>query len=170
MPIELQGNSDSEQMLISRMPYHAVFLFLNPLLVAVLQAANNQGTNRYSFETHPANLWVFLLATIVYCFAFVADIKSQDYNTSYAQLYSLVAVISGSLSSVSLISVFLPDLPGRLIFIPWAFVPIVVSRNLIKRLCCWLYQMIKKTFLQAVRIWNWFRGSGQIELQPRPQA
>ena len=146
----------------ARIPYHAVFVFLNPLLVAVLQV-NNQGTNKYSFETHPASLWVFLLATIVYCFAFVADIKSQDHNTSYAQLYSLVAVISGSLSSVSLISIFLPDLPGRLIFISWAFVSIVVSRSLIISLCCWLYQMIMKTFFQVVGIWNRFKGSGLTE-------
>ena len=150
------------------MTYHEVFGFLIPLLVAVLQLqVNNQGTNKYSFETHPANLWVFLLATTVYCFAFVADIKSQYYNTSYAQLYSLLAVISGSLSSVSLISVFLPDLPGRLIFIPWAFVSIFVSRNLNINLCCWLYQMIMKTFFQVVGIWNPFKGSGLTE-QPRP--
>ncbi|KAI9181966.1 hypothetical protein LWI28_020587 [Acer negundo] len=139
--IELQGKSDREQKFFSRMPYHAVFGFLIPLLVAVLQLqVNNQGTNNYSFQTHPANLWVFLLSTIVYCFAFVADIKSQYYKPSCAQLYSLVAVISGSLSSVSLISLFLPDLPGRLIFIPWAFMSIVVSRSLIISLCCWLYQ------------------------------
>ncbi|KAK2650693.1 hypothetical protein Ddye_018182 [Dipteronia dyeriana] len=141
------------------MPYHAVFGFLIPLLVAVLQV-NNQGTNRYSFQTHPANLWVFLLATLVYCFASVADFKSQYYNPSYAQLYSLVAVISGSLSSVSLISIFLPDLPGRLIFIPWAFVSIVVSRYFIISLCCWLYQMIR---FQVVGIWNRFKGSGLTE-------
>ncbi|KAK4848816.1 hypothetical protein QYF36_017751 [Acer negundo] len=152
MTIELQGNSVSEQKFFSRMPYHEVFGFLIPLLVAVLQV-NNQGTNNHSFETHPANLWVFLLATLVYCFVFV----SQYYNQSYAQLYSLVAVISGSLSSVSLISVFLPDLPGRLIFIPWAFVSIVVSRSLIISLCCWLYQMIMKTFFQVVGIWIRFK-------------
>ncbi|KAI9182631.1 hypothetical protein LWI28_027345 [Acer negundo] len=163
--IELQDNCDREQKLFSRMPYHAVFGFLIPLLVAVLQLqVNNQGTNNYSFQRHPANLWVFLLSTSVYCFAFIADIKSQYYNPSYAQLYSLVAVISGSLSSVSLISLFLPDLPGRLIFIPWAFMSIVVSRRLIISLCCWLYQMIMKIFFQVVGIWIRFKGSG---LMPR---
>ncbi|KAK3195134.1 hypothetical protein Dsin_026444 [Dipteronia sinensis] len=156
MTIELQGNCDR-----ARMPYHAVFGFLIPLLVGVLQV-NNQG-----FETHPANLWAFLLATLVYCFAFVADFKSQYYNPSYAKLYGLVAVISGSLSSVSLISLFLPDLPGRLIFIPWAFVSIVVSHSLIISLCCWLYQMIMKTFFQVVGIWNRFKGSDDLLEQPR---
>ena len=158
-------NSCSEKKLFSRMPYHAVFGFLIPLLVAVLQV-NNQGTNRYSIETHPTNTLAFLLATLVYCFAFVADIKY--YNPSYAQLYSLLAVISGSLSSVSLISVFPPDLPSRLIFIPWAFVSIVVSRSLIICLCCWLYQMIMKTFFQAVGIWNRFKGSSLAEQSRLP--
>ncbi|KAK3195132.1 hypothetical protein Dsin_026442 [Dipteronia sinensis] len=161
MTIELQGNCVVCDRCRALMPYHAVFGFLIPLLVAVLQM-NNQGTNNYSFETHPANLWVFLLATLVYCFAFVADIKSQYYNPSYAQL----AVISGSLSSVSLISLFLPDLPGRLIFIPWAFVSIVVSRSLIISLRFWLYQMIMNTIFQVVGIWNRFKASGLTE-QPR---
>ncbi|KAI9180378.1 hypothetical protein LWI28_004236 [Acer negundo] len=55
--------------------------------------------------------------------------KSQIYNypNLYGQLSSIVAVISGSLSSVSLITIFLPGLPGRLIFITWACVSIVVS-------------------------------------------
>ncbi|KAK4848382.1 hypothetical protein QYF36_012255 [Acer negundo] len=154
-------STNKEQKFFSQMSYHAVFGFLIPLLVAVLQV-NNQSTNKYSFETHPVNLWVFLLATLVYCFAFV----SQYYNPSYAQLYSLLAVISGSLSSVSLFSVFLPDLLGRLIYIPWAFVSIVVSRSLIISLCCWLYQMIMKTFFQVAGIWNRFKGSGLTE-QPR---
>ncbi|KAK2650696.1 hypothetical protein Ddye_018185 [Dipteronia dyeriana] len=154
MATDLQGNSDSEQNFFSKMPYHAVFGYLNPLLVAVLQV------NNYSFETHTANLWVFVLATLIYCFAFIADIKSQFYNPSYAPLSTLVAVISGSLSSVSLISVFLPDLPGLLIFIPWAFVSIVVSRSFIISLCSWIYQMIR---FQVVGIWNRFKGSNLME-------
>ncbi|KAL5798827.1 hypothetical protein ACOSQ2_003647 [Xanthoceras sorbifolium] len=160
-------NCDSEPKFVSWMPYHAVFGFLIQLLIAVLQV-NNQGTNKYSFETHPANLCAFLLATLVYCLAFAADIKSRFYNPrpSYAQLSSLVAVISGSLSSVSLISIFLPYLPGRLIFIVWASFSIVASRRLIINICRWLYQMIMKTFFQVVGIWNRLKGSDMTE-QPR---
>ncbi|TXG62634.1 hypothetical protein EZV62_009628 [Acer yangbiense] len=158
-------NCDSEQKFVSWMPYHAVFGFLIPLLIALLQV-NIQGINKYSFETHPANLWVFLLSTSVYCVAFAADIQSKSYSANYTQLFSFVAVISGSLSSVSLVSMFLPPLLGRLIFIPWAFVFIVLSRGLIVSICRWLYQMIIKTFFQVVGIWDRFRGSGLME-QPR---
>ncbi|KAH7576298.1 hypothetical protein ACOSP7_003466 [Xanthoceras sorbifolium] len=162
---DTHDNCDSEPKFVSWMPYHAVFGFLIPLLIAVLQV-NNQGTNNYSFETHPTNLWAFLLATLVYCLAFAADIKYQFYNPrlSYAQLSRLVAVISGSLSSVSLISIFLPYLPGRLIFIVWASFSTVVSRSLIISLCRWLYyQMIMKTFFQVVGIWNRLKGSDLME-------
>ncbi|KAK2650614.1 hypothetical protein Ddye_018103 [Dipteronia dyeriana] len=158
-------NCDSEQQLASWIPYHTVFGFQIPLLIALLQV-NNQGTNKYSFETHPANLWVFLPATFVYCVAFAADMKSNFYSTNYAKLSRFVAVISGSLSYVSLISIFLPPLPGRLIFIPWTLVSIVLSRGLILRICCGLYQMIMKTFFQVFGIWNRFRGSGLMEQPP----
>ncbi|TXG62637.1 hypothetical protein EZV62_009631 [Acer yangbiense] len=147
------------------MPYHAVFGFLIPLLIALLQV-NNQGTNKYSFETHPANFCVFLLATFVYCVAFAADMKSKFYITKYAKLSSFVTVISGSLSSVSLISIFLTPLLGRLLFISWAFVSIVLSRGFIVSICHWLYQTIMKTFFQVFGIWNRFKGSGLME-QPR---
>ncbi|KAL5798839.1 hypothetical protein ACOSQ2_003659 [Xanthoceras sorbifolium] len=187
--VEQIFNGDFEPKFVSRMPYHAVFGFLIPLLIAVLQV-NNQGTNNYSFETHPANLWAFLLATLVYCFAFAADIKYKFYNPRlrYAQLSRLVAVISGSLSSVSLISIFLlldflsqislncssfsldcshlPYLPGRLIFIVGASFSIFVSRSLIISICRLLYQMIMKTFFQVVGIWNRLKGSDLME-QPR---
>ncbi|KAK4859074.1 hypothetical protein QYF36_026401 [Acer negundo] len=143
------------------MPYHAVFGFLIPLLLSLLQVINNnQATNKYSFETHPTNLWVFLLATFVYSVAFAANIQSKFYSIN-------VFAISGSLSSVSLISMFLPGLPGRLIFIPWAFVSVVLSRGFIICICCWLYRMIMmKTFFQIVNIWDRFKGGGMME-QPR---
>ncbi|KAK2650632.1 hypothetical protein Ddye_018121 [Dipteronia dyeriana] len=106
------------------MPYHAVFGFLIPLLVGILEV-NSQGTNKSSFETHPANMWAFLSATFIYCFAFAADMKSQLHSsttTGQSKLSSLTAVVSGSLSSVSLVSVFLSRLLGRLLFIIWALV------------------------------------------------
>ncbi|TXG62629.1 hypothetical protein EZV62_009623 [Acer yangbiense] len=152
-------NCVSEQKFASWIPYHAVFGFLIPLLIALLRV-NNQGGKNYSFETHPANLWVFLLATFAYCVAFAADIQSKFYSTKYALLSSCVAVISGSLSSVSLISIFLPPLLGRLIFIPWAFVSIVLSRGFIVSICRWFYRMIMKSFFQVFDIWNRFRGCG----------
>ncbi|KAH7576286.1 hypothetical protein JRO89_XS01G0027500 [Xanthoceras sorbifolium] len=97
-----------------------------------------------------------------------ADIKYKFYNPRlrYAQLSRLVAVISGSLSSVSLISIFLPYLPGRLIFIVGASFSIFVSRSLIISICRLLYQMIMKTFFQVVGIWNRLKGSDLME-QPR---
>ncbi|KAK3195078.1 hypothetical protein Dsin_026388 [Dipteronia sinensis] len=95
-----------------------------------------------------------------------SDIQSKFYSTKYAKLSSFVAVISGSLSSVSLISIFLPPLLGRLIYIPWALLFIFLSRGFIVSICRWFYKMIMKFFYQVFGIWNRFRGCGLME-QPR---
>ncbi|KAK3195083.1 hypothetical protein Dsin_026393 [Dipteronia sinensis] len=155
----------SEQNFASWIPYHAVFGFLIPLLIALLQVNDNGGSACY-FETHPVNMWVFLLATFAYCIAFVADFQSKFYSTKYAKLSRFIAVISGSLSSVSIISIFLPPLLGPLIFIPWAFMSIFLSRGFIVSICRWFYQMIKIAFYHIFDIWNRFRGCGLME-QPR---
>ncbi|TXG49930.1 hypothetical protein EZV62_025805 [Acer yangbiense] len=83
-----------------------------PTLLGVIQV-NNEGKGKSPFETHPAQMWVFVFSLIIYF--------------SAAQRSVHIAIISGSLSSVSLISVLLPCLLGALIFIPWAFVPLILA-------------------------------------------
>ncbi|KAK2650631.1 hypothetical protein Ddye_018120 [Dipteronia dyeriana] len=73
------------QELISRMPYHAVFGFLIPMLVGILEVKSqesrvkSQGTNKSSFETHvpSKHVCVSVVHILVCCFAFAADMKSQ---------------------------------------------------------------------------------------------
>lgn len=131
------------------MPWHAIFAFLNPLLVGVLQV-KGQSSKVSPFDTHPADMWTFLLATLLYCFAFAANIKyhGQRTSASYSRISGHVALLSGSLSSVSLLSIFLPTLLGRLIFILWLTFPMIVARQLnIHGFCHWLYQWTTKALL-----------------------
>ncbi|KAI9157669.1 hypothetical protein LWI28_026019 [Acer negundo] len=83
-----------------------------PTLIGVLQV-NIEGKDKFPFETHPAQMWVFVFSSVIYFYA--------------AQLSVPMAIISGSLSSVSLLSVLLPRLLGALIFIPWAFLPLILA-------------------------------------------
>ncbi|KAL5794869.1 hypothetical protein ACOSP7_003463 [Xanthoceras sorbifolium] len=140
---------------------HLINGFKNSTLEAHCKSEKGSDFGHQHIPVHQEFSWKF------YTYLF-ADTKYQFYNPrlSYAQLSRLVAVISGSLSSVSLISIFLPYLPGRLIFIVWASFSIVVSRSLIISICRLLYQMIMKTFFQVVCIWNRLKGSDLME-QPR---
>ncbi|KAH7569801.1 hypothetical protein JRO89_XS05G0001900 [Xanthoceras sorbifolium] len=82
------------------------FSCLIPVLVAVLQSKD-------VFETHPENMWVFVVSTFIYF--------------SAAQRSMPLAAVSGSLSAVSIFSVLLPRSLGPLIFIPWTVIPIIVA-------------------------------------------
>ena len=135
------------------MPWHAVFAFLNPLLIGVLQV-QCQGQSVSPFDTHRSDMWTFLLATLVYCFAFAANIKRRGGRTTYALISGHVALISGSLSSVSLVSVFLPKLLGRLIFFSWIILPVVVSRQMISCICRWISKSIFRLHFRVVNRFN----------------
>ncbi|KAL5761367.1 hypothetical protein ACOSP7_017631 [Xanthoceras sorbifolium] len=82
------------------------FSCLIPVLVAVLQCKD-------VFETHPTNMWVFVVSTFIYF--------------SVAQRSMPLAFVSGSLSAVSIFSVLLPRRLGPLIFIAWTVIPIIVA-------------------------------------------
>ncbi|KAL5825998.1 hypothetical protein ACOSQ4_017795 [Xanthoceras sorbifolium] len=98
------------------------FSCLIPVLVAVLQSKD-------VFETHPANMWVFVVSTFTYF--------------SAAQRSMLLAFVSGSLSAVSIVSVLQP---GPLIFIPWTVISIIVAYQVhadsIRNACHKLHKMI----------------------------
>ncbi|TXG49927.1 hypothetical protein EZV62_025802 [Acer yangbiense] len=108
------------------------FNCLIPILLTVIQV-NNEGKDKSAFETHPAQMWVFVFSSVIYF--------------SAAQLSVPMAIISGSLSSVSLLSVLLPRLLGALVFIPWAFVPLILACQihevLIRHACLQLHHKIK---------------------------
>ncbi|KAF7825327.1 putative transmembrane protein [Senna tora] len=51
--------------MISSIPTHAVFVFVDPLLLALLQA-EHQNKPKSPFEAHPLNMWIFLMAICFY--------------------------------------------------------------------------------------------------------
>ncbi|KAL6289969.1 hypothetical protein ACE6H2_007479 [Prunus campanulata] len=115
---------------ISSMPWHTIFAFLNPLLIGILQV-KCQGATKSPFDTHRGIMWIFLLATLVYCFAFAANMKSRrNSSTVYSRISGHFALLSGSLSSVSLFSIFLPRFPNeQLVFFLWIIMPLIVARK-----------------------------------------
>ncbi|KAJ6400370.1 hypothetical protein OIU84_015924 [Salix udensis] len=118
---------------------HAVFAFLNPFLIGVIQV-KFQGTNQSPFQTRLPSMWAFLLATFVYCFAFAANMKFK--YTKYFRFSGHVAFLAGSFSSISLVSFLLPARLGPLVFVAWAILPIMVARSTVQFICLWIYQRI----------------------------
>ncbi|KAJ0083820.1 hypothetical protein Patl1_31273 [Pistacia atlantica] len=119
------------QNIVSSIPNYGVFGALIPLLVTVLQL-HVLGTTNSVFETHPINMWIFLVAAIIHYFVFSADLKFKlQYHSTLSHVCSAIGSISGSLASAALISV-IPHSNGCIVFIAWAFVPIfVVYKNAI---------------------------------------
>ncbi|KAK2650623.1 hypothetical protein Ddye_018112 [Dipteronia dyeriana] len=147
------------------------FKYLIPMLITVLQVSS-QGHSESPFKSHPANMWISLVATFIYYFAVAA---AQLESAIFFERSIIVAAISGSLSAVSLVSMFLlPGLLGFLIFIPWTFIPIIVAYQihhvLIRRACRRFQQKIKNFVSKLSDVCGTtfgFNGSSSNE-QPRP--
>ncbi|KAK3195076.1 hypothetical protein Dsin_026386 [Dipteronia sinensis] len=133
------------------------FNFVIQMLIGVFQV-DSQGKDKSPFETHPAEMWVFVFSSFIYF--------------SAAQRSVPMAIISGSLSSVSLVSVLLPRLLGDLIFIPWAFVPLIVAYQihavLIRTACHQLHHKINNVISSFSAICKWFTPSTSIQQQELP--
>ena len=68
--------------------------------------ASIQGIAQPLKETHRVSLCVFLVAIIAHYIAFASEKVSQRNQANPSQLWGLIAIISGSLSTVSLASTF----------------------------------------------------------------
>ncbi|TXG62636.1 hypothetical protein EZV62_009630 [Acer yangbiense] len=133
------------------------FNCLIPILIDVVQVKYSVGKDESPFETHPATMWIFVFSTFVYF--------------SAAQRSVTMDIISGSLSSVSLVSVLLPRLLGTLIFIPWAFVTIIVAYQIHAVLIHNAYHKLHRTIKNVISSFSdnckWFTRSTSIHQQKR---
>jgi len=142
-------------------PWHGVFKYFVPSLMAVV-ALKFDSKNIDPFETHPMNMWAFVISTCIY-FLILGLLKElQNSCANYDQILGHVLLLSGALSSVSLVSIILPTQLGRLIFIIWALLPIfLVCRSLkhiyrclthkIKNVFSYSYEKVNK-FVERVRL------------------
>ncbi|KAJ0021044.1 hypothetical protein Pint_32720 [Pistacia integerrima] len=122
------------------MPNYGVLAALIPFLVGVLQLHVQR--NDSLFETHPLNMWIFLVTTIIHYGVLAAEWKFKLQYQSHSQASNAIGFISGSLAFAALISV-IPRSNGYIIFIAWAFVLVVYKKaKAIKDAFDWVYQKI----------------------------
>ncbi|KAK9213922.1 hypothetical protein WN944_005908 [Citrus x changshan-huyou] len=149
----------SEVNLVSSMLYQVIFAYLIPVLIGIL-GANTQGRTEPLFKTHTINMWGFIVAKVIYCFALAADIKSRLHRENSSQLSGLVAVVSGSVSAVSLISTFLPPSIGHIIlYTSWFFgatIVVLYQYGTLLMDACRRFHY-DTLMLPFTRIWNWFQ-------------
>lgn len=107
---------------MSTIPTHAVFIFLNPLMVDLLQV-EYQNKQTSPFETHAPNMWIFFVATCIHCLGLAFEMKIQNSGAHYCKLFSNFVLFSGALSSISLASIFLPHMLGWICLSLWTILP-----------------------------------------------
>ncbi|KAJ4717358.1 hypothetical protein OWV82_012257 [Melia azedarach] len=144
----------------------AIFWGINSILVGIV-GANAQGTTEPLLATHALNIWSFLAAKLLYCLALEADevirTRARQLNQeNCTHFWSFVAFVSGSVSSVSLVSTLVSRSAGYIILsIAWicAAITIVVYQygSLVVDGCRWLFYELLKPFLN--NIWNLIKGN-----------
>ncbi|KAK0580470.1 hypothetical protein LWI29_002308 [Acer saccharum] len=91
---------DQESQLISKIAKS--FNFIIPILLGLVLLV--RGKDQSPFETHPSNMWVFMISTFIY------------YSVTQRSM-PLAARISGSLTSVLLLCFFVPHWLGLVLLI-----------------------------------------------------
>ncbi|CAK9162521.1 unnamed protein product [Ilex paraguariensis] len=147
-------------------PSHEIFKYLVPLLFALV-ATKYQAKNEDPFEAHPINMWCFVIATIIYSIALGIRKQNKICVAKYLQIIDHVILISGALSTVSLLSVLLPRFLGFLSFAVMPFVLIIIAWNKLKHGFGWLYDRVTNQFTFIPDIRNWST-QGNVAAQPNP--
>ena len=135
--------------------------------------ANVQGKTKPLLETHSINIWSFLIATAIYCYAHSEDLKSRLHRENPSQFWALIAVVSGSTSAIYLISTFIPrsNIGHIILYTAWVGTVIIVVvfqyGTLFSEACRQLYNETLKPF--CIGICNRFRAnntSSTVNLRP----
>ncbi|KAK4849334.1 hypothetical protein QYF36_023683 [Acer negundo] len=113
MEVQDQELQDQDQQLISKIAKS--FNFIIPILIGLVLLV--RGKDQSPFETHPSNMWVFMISTFIY------------YTVTQRSM-PMAARISGSLTSVLLLCFFIPRWLGLVLLIVWLFVTINVAYKL----------------------------------------
>ena len=149
-------------------PCHGVFKYFIPSLMAVV-ALKFKNKNIDPFETHPVNMWAFVISTCIY-FLILGILKElQNSCANYHQILGHIILISGALSSVSLLSLILPTQLGCLIFIIWALLPIILVRQSLKHIYRCLTHKIKNVFSYSYEKVNKFVERVRLQQQQLPK-
>ena len=131
---------------------------LNPLLLALLQVD-------YHKSQSPSKCVGFLGWHMLVLLALELKMKINTRSESSSRILGHVLLISGALSSFSLLSIFLRRSPG---WLPFIILPIMIARPLLVQVCHWLFQVILKVTPQVGNFFGRLKRSITIQQQQLP--
>ncbi|XLR11797.1 hypothetical protein S83_039735 [Arachis hypogaea] len=143
------SSSDGQKFRASvSIPCHAIFIFLDPLLLGVLQV-EYQNKNKPPSATHPIQIQTFLMAICIYCMVLGIKLYRKDLLGCYQeQILTFILLAFGSISSASLLSILLNSILFWLVIIIWGSIPIIMGHHLLKYLLYWTLGMVEKLNLK----------------------
>ncbi|KAL3537004.1 hypothetical protein ACH5RR_000370 [Cinchona calisaya] len=147
LPLQVPSSQAPKQESNTTPPFHPVFKFLIPSLLAVV-AFKYQGSSEDPSKTHPLQTWSFVLAIFIYSLitSFAITIKQpQNQSAKFLQFLKLAALASGVVSSLLLVSLLLPRFPGLiLLYTSWALFAIILAWPILQMATCnWLLRGTK---------------------------
>ena len=109
------------------MSYANIFGYLIPALIGIV-GANMQDQTKPLLETHSTDIWSFRIATVLYCYAHSDDLRSRLHGENSSQLWSLVAIVLGSISAISLVFTFVQrsNIDHIILYTAWIGTTIIV--------------------------------------------
>jgi len=112
-----QGSNSS---IYSPISSNIPFIFFITAVIALLQY-------KQLFETRPANMWIAVTALVMFCLsdATMKMIYGND-RAKYSHIVDSFCFLSGSLASVSFLSIFLPHQLWWLFFATWVLLALIV--------------------------------------------
>lgn len=133
---------------------HVMYVFLISTLIGFLQVLY-QNKSVSPFETHPTTIKAFFFTFCVYCSTLVAKSAATHLTIFTLHLLSHFNLISGVISSLSLLTIFLPSwLNKLLISILGIIIPLFLGRHVIKSI---YRKLCEKTINAVIYVVNVFR-------------
>lgn len=128
---------------IPSIPFHALFVFLDTILLGVLQV-EYQNKIESPLHTHTVHMQTFLTSICIYCALVGIKIYTKTQGGYQAQIISYALLLFGTLSSASLLSILLMRELLVVVLFTWGSIPLTLARHLLKRLGSRIIKMMVK--------------------------
>ncbi|TKY63668.1 hypothetical protein E2542_SST13547 [Spatholobus suberectus] len=120
-----------QPLVIAAFPCHEVFMFLNQQFLGALQV-EYQNNAKSPFETHPIHMWTFLTSICFYSVVLAFKMNLQARSGNFALILKHVLLVSGLLSSASLLSIFHPRQNFWFLYVIGIYIPVMLAHHLLK--------------------------------------
>ncbi|RDX99649.1 hypothetical protein CR513_17277, partial [Mucuna pruriens] len=128
---------------IPSIPCHAIFVFLDPILIGVMQV-EYQNKEESPFEKHPLQKHTFLTAICIYGALLGINIHTKIRSGYLQKILSYGLLLSGMFSSVSLLSILWHQQLLWFVLIICGSIPLILARHMLISSVCWIKNVLAK--------------------------